>query len=105
MLVFDPVHKMPMLRKHHSAYAYLMRPEETVLDRGQMSQNAASNRCMYCLLLKAIDGLADPVDTCIHTQLPSRYNFRTLFDLILYVPSTIFQLCRDGSSWVEPLLS
>ena len=26
------------------------------------------------------------------------------FDLILYVPSTIFQLCRDGSSWVEPVL-
>ena len=26
-------------------------------------------------------------------------------DLILYVPSTIFQLCRDGSSWVEPALS
>ena len=23
-----------------------------------------------------------------------------LFDLILYVPSTIFQLCRDGYSWV-----
>ena len=29
----------------------------------------------------------------------------SLFDLILYVPSTIFQLCRDGSSWVEPVLS
>ena len=28
-----------------------------------------------------------------------------LFDLILYVPSTIFQLYRDGSSSVEPLLS
>ena len=28
-----------------------------------------------------------------------------LFDVILYVPSTIFQLCRDGSSWVEPVLS
>ena len=28
-----------------------------------------------------------------------------LFDLILYAPSTIFQLCRDGSSWVEPVLS
>ena len=27
------------------------------------------------------------------------------FDLILYVPSTIFQLYRDGSSWVEPVLS
>ena len=28
-----------------------------------------------------------------------------LFDLILYLPSTIFQLYRDGSSWVEPVLS
>ena len=28
-----------------------------------------------------------------------------LFDLILYIPSTIFQLCRDGSSWVEPVQS
>ena len=25
--------------------------------------------------------------------------------LILYVPSTILQLNRDGSSWVEPVLS
>ena len=30
---------------------------------------------------------------------------RFLFDLTLYVPSTIFQLNRDGSSWVEPVLS
>ena len=28
--------------------------------------------------------------------------FVCLFDMILYVPSTIFQLCQDGSSWVEP---
>ena len=27
------------------------------------------------------------------------------FDLILYVQSTIFHLNRDGSSWVEPVLS
>ena len=27
-----------------------------------------------------------------------------LFDLILYVPSTIFLLIRDRSSWVEPVL-
>ena len=27
-----------------------------------------------------------------------------LFDLTLYVPSTIFQLNRDGSSWVEAVL-
>ena len=31
--------------------------------------------------------------------------FICLFDLILYVPSTIFQLNREGPSWVEPVLS
>ena len=31
--------------------------------------------------------------------------FDRLIDLILYVPSTIFQIYRDGSSWVEPVLS
>ena len=30
--------------------------------------------------------------------------FVCLFDLILYVPSPIFQLNRDRSSWVEPVL-
>ena len=29
--------------------------------------------------------------------------FVCLFDLILYLPSTIFQLNRDGFSWVEPV--
>ena len=28
-----------------------------------------------------------------------------MFDLILYIPSTIFQLNRDGTPWVEPVLS
>ena len=32
-------------------------------------------------------------------------SFVCLFDLILYVPSTIFQLNRDRSSWVEPVLA
>ena len=48
-----------------------------------------------------------------HRILVSNYRKKTafsfsvfcLFDLIPYVPSTIFQLCRDGSSWVEPVLS
>ena len=35
----------------------------------------------------------------------SEYCFVCLFDLVLYIPSKIFQLCRDGSSWVEPVLS
>ena len=33
------------------------------------------------------------------------FSYFILFDLILYVPLTIFQLNRDGSSWVEPVLS
>ena len=28
-----------------------------------------------------------------------------LFDLILYVQSIVYQLCRDESSWVEPVLT
>ena len=32
-------------------------------------------------------------------------SYFVLFDLILYVPSTIFQLNRNRSSWVEPVLS
>ena len=32
-------------------------------------------------------------------------NLSVLVDLILYIPSTIFQLCRDGSSLVESVLS
>ena len=34
-----------------------------------------------------------------------KINVFCLFDLIIYVPSTIFQLNRDGSSWFEPVLS
>ena len=33
------------------------------------------------------------------------FDILILFDLILYVLSTTFQLNRDGSSWVESLLS
>ena len=40
----------------------------------------------------------------IHVKI-RKYNAFVLFDLILYVPSTIFKLNRDGSSWVEPVLS
>ena len=43
------------------------------------------------------------------TQLPSLNPLNDFhyfsFYLILYVPSTILQLCRDQSSWVEPVLS
>ena len=41
-------------------------------------------------------------------MLPFWHNWKMMtgtFDLILYIQSTLFQLCRDGSSWVEPELS
>ena len=40
---------------------------------------------------------------CINSW--SLHPYLLLFDLILYFPSTIFQLNRDRSSWVEPVLS
>ena len=33
------------------------------------------------------------------------FSYDVAFDFILYFPSTIFQFNRDGSSWVEPVLS
>ena len=40
--------------------------------------------------------------TCL---LVSRMQRICLFDLILYIPSTIFQIYREESSWVERVLS
>ena len=45
------------------------------------------------------------VRTYLRTYVPTYVCMYCLFDLIFYVPSTIFQLYRDGSSWVEPVLS
>ena len=43
-----------------------------------------------------------PLCVCVGQQ--GKAFMAVLFDLILYVPSTIFQLKRDGSSLVEPVL-
>ena len=53
---------------------------------------------------------AQPLSNCAPSRLARKNrlhvnSFVCLFDLILYVPSAIFQLNRDGSSWVEPVLS
>ena len=62
-------------------------------------------RSFFCLLLSGrftqvlLYRITRPVtalDSCILVF---------LFDLILYVPSTVYQLCRDMSSWIEPVLS
>ena len=47
----------------------------------------------------------DPVLPAALSYSLKKFEHNFLFDLILYVPSIIFQLNRDGSSWVEPVLS
>ena len=46
--------------------------------------------------------IQDIVRKRLKTQIQSH---DSLFDLFLYVPSTIFHLNRDGSSCAEPVLS
>ena len=56
------------------------------------------------LTLVQINRISVPKIVIISLFLSLNLSF-CLFDLIFYVPSTIFQLNRDGSSWVEPVLS
>ena len=59
--------------------------------------------CLLCLCMRLfICALWSPSGKGLTSWLRLFVFF--LFDLILYVPSTIFQLYRDGSSWVEPVL-
>ena len=41
----------------------------------------------------------------LRSEITFKWIFVCFCDLILYVPSIIFQLNRDWSSWVEPVLS
>ena len=67
-------------------------------------------RCWYLSHRRTVNAQTSCVQTYRLTRAPaagtclvgSRF---VLFDLIIYVPSTIFQLNRDGASWVEPVLS
>ena len=43
-------------------------------------------------------------DLSCNMRFPTMFVF-CLSDLVLYVTSANFQLYRDGSSWVEPVLS
>ena len=63
------------------------------------------------MLKTSMPSYIDKVESCNFVCGKLRYciyqiaNNICLFDLILYVPSTIFQLNRDRSSCVEPVLS
>ena len=61
--------------------------------------------CGLVIAMLQIPGLGYVCENCHVTLLLRARVSVCLFDLILYVPSTIFQLNRDGSSWAEPVLS
>ena len=65
---------------------------------------------LEAMTMKIIDSIAPFGTYCICLTNVHRSNnhkaCKIIFSvLILYVPSTIFQLNRAGSSWVEPVLS
>ena len=62
----------------------------------------SSLRWQMVYLLRIFQNLYPQLLTTPQTTI---YAILCLFDLILYVQSTIFQLYRDGSSWAEPVLS
>ena len=77
-----------------------MHVEQEAKDRNEIEhlkikENTYSEKCSHensNLVIEEVEAAVDALFVC-------------LFDLILYVPSTIFQLYRDVSSWVEPVLS
>ena len=60
-------------------------------------------RCDYHVMARCLISLDEFQTSCVNRCDISP--IVSLFDLILNVPSAIFQLNRDGSSWVEPVLS
>ena len=56
--------------------------------------------CSHCVV--SLAKTLNPLPSYSSTQEDKKL-FVCLFDLIHYVPSTIFQLNRDRSSWVEPV--
>ena len=62
---------------------------------------------LFIIMLEALsrDFLADvPLEDLYADDLVIIVCLICLFDLIVYIPATIFQLNRVGSSWVEPVL-
>ena len=60
-------------------------------------------RCGYHVMVRCLISLNEFQASCVNRCDISP--IVSLFDLILNVPSAIFQLNRDGSSWVDPVLS
>ena len=81
-------------------YTFEKKKKESVVDKKtcKITQHAKSHHPRGTRL--------GETQTCqLIDQLQRLARIINLFDLNFYVPSTIFQLYRDGSSWVEPVLS
>ena len=99
----------------------LCRPTELSSTHGLLGQNNIRDSLWDCKNLSPIYGDLGPNKRCknkciftlnlvaaeLYSPTALYFNKTCFFFvyLIIYVPSTIFQLCRDGSSWVEPVLS
>ena len=70
-------------------------------DPDEMPYNAAFHHGLHCLLYRQNPSSEKGIQYFLEIMTcdPSIYRYTILVCLmILYVPSTIFQLCRDGSS-------
>ena len=61
--------------------------------------------CLFLFTMKNLEAKILPEICTLFNDNTVPYCSFVLFDLFLYVPSTIFQLYRDRSSWVEPVQS
>ena len=72
----------------------------------QSLNHAMDAKFIISLIIRCpLVNLSQPLLSGLPINVPGTCNVFFGFDLILYVPSTIFQLKKDGSSWVEPVLS
>ena len=85
------------------AQLYLYRYTRNQTVAGKFEPQCQQSHCVVSMS-KILTYLPLSIDST-HAGSPRDMTEFCLFDLILYVPSTIFQLNRDGTSWVEPVLS
>ena len=104
LIISNNIYFMPAQEVHVRDVSYLG------WARGPHSGFALHGYLNVVFFLKKCEGSGKTVPLCrLVRAFPSHQCIKfcsfVLFDLILYIPSTIFQFNRDGSSWVEPLLS
>ena len=80
-------------------YTNTFKNELTTDQKGKLLLNTCGN------LFNCRDGAKSTAIIRMQTVQGSLYIMVfILFEFILYIPVNNFSLCRDGSSWVEPVL-